>query len=421
MMSDTQALFRPQAVEFQQQRLHGAIVLAGSVPATWLTLLFGAIALALVALFCLAGIDRKETVAGVVMPAAGLARVGAAQPGVVAERRVEEGQSVAAGEVLFVLSSERSTPLGETQQAVGASLSQRVAGLQDDHERQRRQVLERERVLAEAVMAAQRELHQLDEEIGLQQRRAALAEQTAARVLSMRDRGLVSSTDAEERQADVLEQRARLPALRRQRVQAQQHFEEQQAELRDLPLRAQREAAALERSLEELKQALAENEARRTLLVRAPHAGRVGAIAVQPGQPVQPGQVMAQIEPAGSPMEAELFVPSRAIGFIKPGTAVLLRYTAFPFQKFGQQRGTVHEVGRSALPPGDVHDLTRAPGAGGEPVYRVRVRLERQTVQAHGQAQALKAGMQLQASLVLERRRLYEWMLEPLWTLGGRL
>lgn len=420
-MSQSEALFRLQAVEFQQQRLHGAIVLAGSVPALWLTLLFGAIGLALVALFCLAGLERKEAVSGIVMPAAGLARVSAPQAGVITERRVEEGQAVAAGDVLFVLSSERSTRLGDTQQAVGTSLALRMAGLEEDRDRQQRQAQDRERLLREAVDAARRELRQLDEEIALQQRRAALADQTAARHLTMRDQGLISTTDAEGRQAEALEQRSRLHALRRQQVRAQQHLAEQQAAFAELPLRTQRDAVALARSLEEMKQAVAENEARRGLLVRAPRAGRAGAIAAQPGQPVQPGQVLAQIEPADSPMEAELFVPSRAVGFVKPGTAVLLRYHAFPFQKFGQHRGTVREVDRSALPPGELHGLAEAQTTSREPLYRVRVRLEHQTVQAQGQAHALKAGMQLQASLVLEHRRLYEWVLEPLWTLGGRL
>ena len=56
-----------------------------------------------------------------------------------------------------------------------------------------------------------------------------------------------------------------------------------------------------------------------------------------------------------------------------------------------------------------------------EPVYRVRVRLDAQDVIAAGRLQALKPGMQLSASLVLEHRTLVEWVLEPLFGITGRL
>ena len=60
-------------------------------------------------------------------------------------------------------------------------------------------------------------------------------------------------------------------------------------------------------------------------------------------------------------------------------------------------------------------------GSGSEPMYRIRVRLGRQDILAYGQAQALKSGMGLDASILLERRRLYEWILEPLYSITGRI
>lgn len=60
-------------------------------------------------------------------------------------------------------------------------------------------------------------------------------------------------------------------------------------------------------------------------------------------------------------------------------------------------------------------------GGAGEPLYRVRVRLERQSITTYGQAQPLKAGMALDASVLLERRKLYEWVLEPLYSISGKV
>jgi membrane fusion protein len=109
---------------------------------------------------------------------------------------------------------------------------------------------------------------------------------------------------------------------------------------------------------------------------------------------------------------------------------VLLRYQAYPYQKFGHYEGKVVSVSRSAVSPGElpqqlagiasVTGVAAGPGArAGEPVYLITVSLERQTVDAYGNAVPLQPGMQLTADVALETRRLYEWVLEPLYTISG--
>jgi membrane fusion protein len=118
-----------------------------------------------------------------------------------------------------------------------------------------------------------------------------------------------------------------------------------------------------------------------------------------------------------------LFSPSRAIGFVRPGQRVLLRYQAFPYQKFGQYEGTVVYVSRSAISPGELSQqlagLTSLYGAN-VPVYRITVSLAHQAVTAYGQPIPLQPGMELEASVVIESRRLIEWVFDPLFTLTGK-
>jgi membrane fusion protein len=49
------------------------------------------------------------------------------------------------------------------------------------------------------------------------------------------------------------------------------------------------------------------------------------------------------------------------------------------------------------------------------------VKLDRQSVTAYGTEHRLQSGGALEASIVLETRRLYEWVLEPLYTITGRI
>jgi membrane fusion protein len=59
--------------------------------------------------------------------------------------------------------------------------------------------------------------------------------------------------------------------------------------------------------------------------------------------------------------------------------------------------------------------------ASAEPLYRITVRLDRQDVPAYGAPQSLSPGMQLDADVVLDRRRLIEWIFEPVLGIAGRV
>ncbi|MGH1559068.1 HlyD family efflux transporter periplasmic adaptor subunit [Caulobacter segnis] len=87
------------------------------------------------------------------------------------------------------------------------------------------------------------------------------------------------------------------------------------------------------------------------------------------GQAVAGGATLAVLTPAGSAMAAELYVPSRAAGFIRPGQKVRLMYQAFPTRPLAPGRGVIRTVSRTVLNP------TEAPPGPkiSEPVFRVRV------------------------------------------------
>jgi membrane fusion protein len=65
--------------------------------------------------------------------------------------------------------------------------------------------------------------------------------------------------------------------------------------------------------------------------------------------------------------------------------------------------------------------LPSALSAGTEPLYRITVTLDRQDVTAYGHAQPLSPGMQLEADVLLDRRRLIEWLFEPVLGIAGRV
>jgi membrane fusion protein len=263
------------------------------------------------------------------------------------------------------------------------------------------------------------QLAQVTDQVSLQQQQAASAQALLERIRPLGAKGYVSALQIQQQEAAVLDARTQFRTLVRQQLDARQALATVQQQLDQLPLDASTRQNETERQLADIRQSIAQNEMQRAILLRAPRDGTVSAVIAKAGQTVAAAQPLLSVLPAGSRLQALLLVPSRAIGFVEPGSRVVLRYAAFPYQKFGQQYGRVTEISRSALSPAEVGALVGQQTK--EPLYRVQVALERQAVPAYGKAESLKAGMALQADILMERRRLIEWAFEPLYGIGHRL
>src|SRR5438105_60671 len=120
------------------------------------------------------------------------------------------------------------------------------------------------------------------------------------------------------------------------------------------------------------------------------------------GQTVQPQRLQLEIVPDGSPLQAELLIPTRAAGFVRIGEEVRFLYDAFPYQNFGAYTGRITELSHTVLTKSD----TTGPITPEEPVYKAVAMLDRPDVDANGKAVPLQAGMLLKAQIILDRRTL---------------
>ena len=90
---------------------------------------------------------------------------------------------------------------------------------------------------------------------------------------------------------------------------------------------------------------------------------------------------------------------------------------AFPHQRFGTVKGVIKDISRTVLGPTEI----AIPGLKiEEPVFRVRVALAREDIQAYGEAIPLQPGMLLTADVVLDRRSLIRWLFDPLFAVAER-
>jgi membrane fusion protein len=415
-------LFRPEALEHQRQAWLGDMQLLRPLSLRLLTAAVLLMLAAVLAFLWWGEYTRKARVAGVLVPEQGVIRLLPPQEAVVLERHAAEGARVKRGDVLFVLSLERSSVAGDTQASVQRSLRERERSLADSAAQQVLLTQTQAAAIDQRLADMRRERGQRVSEALLHKQRITLARDALARLESLRSDNFISPAQVQAKQEEVLGLQAQLQALERDGAAHERAITALEAERRELPLRAQAQQGEIQRERAALAQQAAESEAKRRLVVQAPADGVVSAVLAQPGQTVSPAAALASLVPADSQLQAHLYAPSSAVGFVRPDQTVLLRYQAYAYQKFGHQRGRVLQVSRTPLSAADQAALAGAqPQGAGEPLYRITVALDRQEVSAYGQDLSLVPGMQLDADVLLDRRRLIEWIFEPLLGLGGRV
>jgi membrane fusion protein len=416
------SIFRREALESQRNSWVGEITLIRPLPTTLLTGVAVASALALGCLLTFGEYTRKVRVAGVLVPDRGVIRLVAPQDALLLERRVSEGARVRAGDVLFVLSLDRAAVSGDTQAAVQRSLLAREKSLAEAAAQQQSLHDSHSAALVRRLTDMQRERIALDAELALSAQRVKLAEEAKVRYESLRADNFVSSAQVQAKTEELLALQAQRQALERQRNAHERETAVLEAQRRDLPLENSRKLGEIARDRAELAQQGAESEARRSLVVRAPQDGVVSGLIAQPGQTVTPGVALASLVPADAKLQAHLYAPSSAVGFLRAEQPVLLRYDAFPYQKYGSQSGRIEQVSLAPLSSTEMAGQAAPRSAvGGEPMYRIAVTLEHQDISVGAQARPLVPGMQLEADVPIERRRLIEWLFAPVLGVASRV
>lgn len=384
---------------------------------------------ALVAFACWGEVSRKATVHGVLLPRGGLIHVTSQQPGVVAELLGHEGDDVVAGQPIARIRTERITQNGDAAVLAERALEARRASLTTERRLTEQNLRQRQDSIAQRLQSLQAEERQAQGELETIQLRVQLARKSLARDGDLAKSGFVAEAQVQQRQEELLELQLRERNAQRSLQALHREVQSARADKMAVDNQARTALSQLERVLASLDQETIENDSRNAVLVTAPQAGLISALPVNAGQALQVGQTVASLVPIaidGRPaeLEAQLFAPSRTAGFAQPGQEVFLKLAAYPYQKFGLAHGSITSVSRSPisaqdLPVGQGQTLLAAAQAN-EPMYRIIVRLRTQTINTYGKPTALSAGMSLDADLHQDRRKIWEWLLEPAIAIARR-
>lgn len=406
-------LFRKEAVEHFADRLTGDVILAVPLSHRIWSYLLAAIILLTLLFATFASYARHEMAVGWIVPHEGIVKLGARANGTITDIFVHEGDIVAKGAPIARIKSSGSLAAGgDTGRQLDAALTRQERALQDvgvttdaKMEATRQGLVDREKQLNE-------QLAQATFSVKLSERQVQLAKNDYSRYQRLVSAGAISASLAEEHEGNVLSAEQTLAQQNETALQLKQQISDADTQLHTLQQDRAADRATNQSDLAQIAERKITSSSDATDVLLASVSGRVLSLPVVLGQSVSASSTVAVMAPGHSHLEAELYVPSRALGSVKVGDPVRLMFEAFPYEEFGSRQAKISWISDAIVSPSDV----TVPGLTlSGPAFRVRATIESGFVRAYRKNIPIQPEMLLTARIKTADRSLVRWLFDPLF------
>jgi len=416
------SLFRKEAVSHQSERLTGSITLAQPLSIKLVVSILVLVAVAIISFLFNAEYTRKETVRGFLMPEKGVIKSFARQGGTIEKLWVKEGDKVIKGQSLATLLVHQSNTEGVNLSTQLIQQLNEQSALIDDEINQHQQLKNQEiENLNKREKALKKERWALKSQYKLANEKLAILQGQQSQLKELNKQGFISNIEKERQQQSLLAAKQEKQNIARLLLQQENELSQVSFNFISIPQQYALRINNLKRERAELKQQLAQVASNYKYTITASNNGVVTGIQVVEGETLPQSKAQTKpllhILPEGSELIAELLLPTRSAGFVQVGNNTRLRFDAFPYQRFGFINSQVVHIDQTLIAPNEI----QLPISLQEPVYRLRAKLNQHQIQAFGKSFDLKSGMLFEADIMLEQRTLVEWLLEPIYSLKGRV
>ena len=378
------------------------------------TLTIVGLAIGLLGLFTWAYSFELEEISrgqGRVIPMSKAQVVQSLDAGILTELNVREGDAVKAGQQILRIDDARTGPLYREAVQKWLGLSAQASKLQaealgteiefaqelQDHP----EIMARERVAYEARR------HALDEQVEAMERSMALISREIAMIEPLVNKGIIS-------EVEVLR-------LSRQRSDIQAGIAERKNRYYT---DANNELVKVETELAMAREnALARLDAFKRTVIRAPMDGIVKNIQVTTlGAVVPAGQDILAIIPTHDEMVVEAFVEPSEVAFLKIGSPVVVKLSAYEFNKYGGIEGRITHISADTLQEQNTNRPQTNDKAQIEPgLYKVLVGFTEHNVERHGKKLIPIPGMAADIEIKTGKKTVMEYVFRPLMSVRESL
>lgn len=412
-MNQTTSLFRKEVLESRTDRLYGNVHIF--LPLSWHFIGYGMLAcLVLTSMFLtMANYAQVVHVNGHITLDKGVAKITAAQRGIVTSIFVSDGQEVKKGQPLMRIRSGlylRDNVTVPYKMLQSLKHQSKLLAFQIDSLKLSQQAEKLE--IQSKIKGLQREIARIITQISIQRRLIYFADKNYHRFEQLARQSLVSQQS--------LESSATTLALKQQILgQLQEHLENKRTSLMSNQRQILYSHASISAQIADIsvkrakiEQQIAQVQSEQGYLLVAPFDGTITGVTAKIGQPTSQSSLMLVV-PKKAHIEAELDIPTKLIGFLKVGQQTRLLIDAFPYERFGTVSAKINYISTAA-------EIQTTAGSLKIPLYLVTVSIEEPWVRAFGKKQPLIPGMVLSARIQTQKQTLLEWLFEPLFAVTKR-
>ncbi|WP_460230991.1 HlyD family secretion protein [Aurantivibrio plasticivorans] len=365
----------------------------------------------------LATLKFKDTqiVRGYLEPNAGEVKVYGGRSGAVENIFVKNGQEVKKGDVLVVL-----TPLvfGESGSSISQSklkeLDEQIAYLKELIDLTKSRHVITKSTLETKIEGGKQEIEILAESQKIIKQRLEITREEMQKTEKLMTENVVAKSEYNQKKASYLSIAQMFQGAQQEQLARENVNTELQQELLSLPVRHQEDIANLKNSLARLRSERIELESQGAITVVAPVNGTISNLDVSTGDYLIPQTPIVTILPKDYSLEANLFMPSRALGAVEVGQEIMIFYDAYPYQTYGFFPGKITDISQTVTDPREY----LVPVAIEEPFYRVKAEVNYSDSK---EKISLRSGMQFSAEVITAHESLLDRLFEPFKSVGTRL
>ncbi|MGP5791073.1 HlyD family secretion protein [Psychrobacter celer] len=423
-MSEGKKIFRTEVLEAKSQKWAGNVILTRPFSFTFLTICSVAVGLVIIIFITFGGYTKRNTVQGQLVPKDGLVQVYSSSQGLISKQLVTQGQVIKKDDALYSISTARYDNEGSASVAIDKELENKAVALNVEKYQVNKAHELQVQIYLMQKSRLESELNQIVASIKLQEEEIETKRRLYDSYSSIVEIGAVSKEDFDSKKMEYLLAMERKDSLENNKFSLEKQVSEQLYAIEQLKHEHKNQLSQLDRLSYDNEQQSVEVKSGESLVIRASQPGVVSSIYAQTGQYIDPSKPLMTILPQSNVLIAQLYVPDRAIGFMNVGDIVLLRYQAYPYQKFGHAKAKISSIAKTAMAAQNIPSIgtvSLQEQMNNEPMYLVQAILNRQDIKAYGKDLPLQVGMTLEADVLQERRKLYEWVLEPIYSITGKI
>ena len=367
--------------------------------------------------------SKTETARGMVASSRGFSRLDAPKAGFIKQVFVNQGDRVEAGTPVYLLG------LGEANSGGDSAVAAEIRALTESRADHLSEIdrdaafVAKAREQQNAMAKDEKDLNSaLDAQEKSVQQALTQAGQKLQRIRQFVKQGYATRDVEDSYERSYFDYERQMTEIKVKRVEYKRQSSEKQRELFSLLADKDTQMTNAKIAINSIDARIGRLKTESALEIQSQSAGQVLAVAGKVGDSVEAGQFVAAVGDDNAEPLIVLDAPARATGLVKVGQKVVLKYDAFPFKTFGIQHGVVTSISSSAV---------RAPATEGDrgldprPVtrqslYRIEVRPDSNDIEAYGEKKKITIGSTLSADIIIEKRRLIDWVLDPIRAMQGR-